>query len=164
MTTEPTAELLPYVSAESDLARLHELVVGDAVIARTFDVDPASAQAIGVVVPGGWSARVLDPADVEHLLDHPRRSSTITFEAATSVKAPGGVEVPSSLTVEVRPYRYLEFVPRIRVRVRARVHQDALQLRAELVHPDAIAAAALEALADALTADGTPTGWIGYPR
>lgn len=285
MNTETTLEAL---TAPSELDRLRAMVVGDAVIARTFDVDPASAEAIGVVVPDGWRAEVLDPAAHEHLLDRPRRatgrarfadpaamadyiaqhsttgttlwldpqlpraiavlndhpplasgwgdhraelellatadwqalirladgawtdqrtfaerledvvdlvkshdgaalltlvnnlvgsssrkvvtadltgsSSTVTFEAAQSVKAPGGVDVPAALVVEVRPYRYLEFVPRIRVRVRARVHQDALQLRAELVHPDLIAERALDALAEALDGEHVPTGWIGTPR
>lgn len=287
MTTEPTA--LEAIASPSDLRELHDLVVGDAVISRTFDVDPASAEAIGVVVPAGWRATTIDPAEHERLLGHPRRatgrvrlnhpgdfatyvqrhaqpgttvwldpaqpravavlndhpplasgwgdhraelqllatadwqalnlladgawtdqrtfaerledvadlvkshdgadlltlvnnlvgtssrkvvtsdltgsSSTVTFEAATSVKAPGGVEVPTSLIVEVRPYRYLEFVPRIRVRIRARVHADALQLRAELVHPDAIAEAALDALAATLDRNAASAGgWIGTPR
>lgn len=280
MTTDP--------KHSTQLDRLHALVVGDAVIARQFDVDPYSAEAIGVVVPDGWRAEVIDPADHERLLGQPRRatgrarfadpagmadyiarhgtpgttlwldprfpravavlndhpplasgwgdhraelellatadwqalnrladgawtdqrtfaerledvvdlvkshdgaalltlvnnlvgtssrkvvtadltgsSSTVTFEAATSVKAPGGVDVPSALTVEVRPYRYLDFGARVRVRVRARVHQDALQLRAELVHPDVIAEAVLDALADALAGEHVPTGWIGTPR
>lgn len=275
-------------STSTELDRLRAMVVGDAVIARMFDVDPADAEALGVVIPEGWRAEVIDPAAHEHLLGRPRRaagrvrfadpagfvdyvtrhgqpgttvwldprfpravavlndhpplasgwgdhraeiellatadwqallrladgawtdqrtfaerledvvdlvkshdgaalltlvnnlvgsssrkvvtadltgsSSTVTFEAATSVKAPGGVDVPAALVVEVRPYRYLEFVPRIRVRVRARVHQDALQLRAELVHPDAIAERSLEALAEAIEGEHIPTGWIGTPR
>lgn len=286
MTTEPTLEA---IASPSDLAELHDLVVGDAVIARTFDVDPASAEAIGVVVPAGWRATTIDPAEHERLLGHPRRatgrvrlndpvdfaayvqrhaqpgttvwldaiepravavlndhpplasgwgdhraelhllatadwqalkrladgawtdqrtfaerledvadivvshdgaalltlvnnlvgtssrkvvtsdltgsSSSVTFEAATAVKAPGGVDVPTSLIVSVRPWRYLEFVPSIRVRVRARVHQDTLQLRAELVHPDAIAEAALDVLAEMLARNAPAArGWIGTPR
>lgn len=287
MTPEPTPELL---STGSDLARLHELVVGDAVIARTLDVDPTAPEAIAVVVPEGWRAEVLDPSRYEHLLATPRRaagtvrfaepdgfaahfqrhksiavtvwadpelpavvavfndhvgrdgrpgwgdhrarlelrptadwqalrvlasgewtgqatfaerledvadlvtshkgadllslvnnltatstrkvvttdltgaSSAVTFEAAQSVKAAGGVEIPTSLIVTVRPYRFLDFAPSLKVRVRVRVHADALQLRAELVHPDVIAEATLEALTDALVGLGVDTPWVGTPR
>lgn len=303
MTTEPTAELLAY---GSDLAKLHDLVVGDAIIARTLDVDPAARDAIAVVVPDGWRAEVLDPARHEHLLPSPRRaagtvrfadpggfadywnrhngitstlwadpeqplavavfndheprfdslhiagdpesndrgthvagwgdhrarlelrptadwqalqalasgewtgqatfaerledvadlvtshkgadlltlvnnltatstrkvvttdltgaSSAVTFEAAQSVKAAGGLEIPTALIVTVRPYRFLDFAPSLKVRVRVRVHSDALQLRAELVHPDVIAEATLDALAAELARLGVPAPWVGVPR
>ncbi len=279
MTTEPTP---------SDLAELHDLVVGDAVTARTFDVDPAAAEAIAVVVPDGWRAERIDPTELEHLLGQPRRatgrvafadpagfadyvgrhyqpgttlwahaevprvvavlndhppltsgwgdhravleliateewrnllkltgggwtdqrpfaealediaelietpeaatvldlvnnlvatssrrvvtadvtgnSSAVTFEAASSVKGVGGVDVPSTLIVRVRPWRYLPFVPQLKVRVRARVHQDALQLRAQLVNGDRVAEAGIAALADHLHGLGTPPVWVGTPR
>lgn len=286
MTTEPA---LDATAPASDLRELHELVVGDALIARTFDIDPAAGEAIGVVVPNGWRAEVLDPADREHLLDQPRRAtgtvrfadpqgfaayvkrheqpgttlwadpdrprvvavlndhpalqsgwgdhravleliateewrhllvfadgawteqrrfaeqledvadliqshpgtavldlvnnltatssrrvvtaditgntSSVTFEASSSVKGVGGLDVPASLIVAVRPWRYLaSFVPQLKVRVRARVHQDALQLRAELVNGDLIAEAGIEALEEYLDELGTPPTWVGTPR
>lgn len=291
MTTEPTLEAI--AAPPSDLAELHDLVVGDAITARTFDVDPAAAEAIAVVVPNGWRAEVLDPADREHLLARPRRatgrvrfadpagfaayvirhlqpgttvwahhevprvvavlndhaeraadlalagwgdhraeleliateewrnllvltgggwtmqrefaerleevaelietpeaatvldlvnnlvatssrrvvtadvtgnSSSVTFEAASSVKGVGGVDVPSTLIVRVHPWRYLPFVPQLKVRVRARVHQDALQLRAQLVGGDRLAEAGIAALGEHLHELGTPPLWVGTPR
>lgn len=285
MTTEPALE---HTAPTSELRELHELVVGDAITARTFDIDPAAAEAIGVVVPNGWRAEVLDPADREHLLDRPRRAtgrvrfadpagfaayvlrhhqpgttlwahaeiprvvavlndhpalqsgwgdhraeleliateewrnllaltaggwtaqrefaerleevaelietpeaatvldlvnnltatssrrvvtaditgntSSVTFEASSSVKGVGGVEVPSTLIVRVRPWRYLPFVPNLKVRVRARVHQDALQLRAQLVNGDRVAEAGIAALGEHLDELGTPPTWVGTPR
>ncbi len=286
MTTEPTAELLAY---GSDLAKLHELVVGDTVIARQFDIDPTDDTAIGTVIPDGWKVHTVDPTAHEHLLDHPRRttgtvihndprgfadywrahhgpaatlwadprrprvtavfndhqaaavagwgdhravldliptadwqalqalasgewtgqatfaerledvadlvtshkgadlltlvnnltatstrkvvttdltgaSSAVTFEAAQSVKAAGGLEIPTALIVTVRPYRFLEFAPSLKVRVRVRVHSDALQLRAELVHPDVIAEATLDALTAELARLAVPAPWVGVPR
>lgn len=271
------------------LDRLHALVVGDAATYRKLPVDPASAEAIAVVVPDGWRTEVLDPAEREHLLERPRRAtgtvrfadpvgfaayvtrheqpgttlwtdpdrprvvavlndhpalqsgwgdhravleliateewrhllvfadgawteqrrfaeqledvadliqshpgtavldlvnnltatssrrvvtaditgntSSVTFEASSSVKGVGGVDVPASLIVAVRPWRYLpSFVPQLKVRVRARVHQDALQLRADLVNGDLIAEAGLEALAEHLAELGAPTAWVGTPR
>lgn len=286
MTTEPTLEA---TAAPSDLAELHDLVVGDAITARQFDIDPAAAEAIGVVVPDGWRTVAVDPSAHEHLLERPRRAtgtvrfadpvgfaayvkrheqpgttlwtdpdrprvvavlndhpalqsgwgdhravleliateewrhllvfadgawteqrrfaeqledvadliqshpgtavldlvnnltatssrrvvtaditgntSSVTFEASSSVKGVGGVDVPASLIVAVRPWRHLpSFVPQLKVRVRARVHQDALQLRADLVNGDLIAEAGLEALAEHLAELGAPTAWVGTPR
>lgn len=289
MTTEPALEL---TAPASELRELHELVVGDAITARTFDIDPAADAAIAAVVPNGWHVEVLDPADREHLLEWPRRAtgrvrfadpagfaayvlrhqnpgttlwahaeiprvvavlndhrppldndgagwgdhraeleliateewrnllaltaggwtaqrefaerleevaelietpeastvldlvnnltatssrrvvtaditgntSSVTFEASSSVKGVGGVEVPSTLIVRVRPWRYLPFVPNLKVRVRARVHQDALQLRAQLVGGDRVAEAGIAALGEHLLDLGTPPVWVGTPR
>lgn len=290
MTAEPTLEA---IASPSDLAKLHDLVVGDAATYRKLPVDPASAEAIAVVVPDGWRAEVLDPAEREHLLarprrvtgrvrfadpsgfaayvvrhlqpgttvwahhdvprvvavlnDHPERAadhalagwgdhradlelvatedwrnllkltaggwiaqrefaealeevaelietpeastvldlvnnlvatssrrvvtadvtgntSSVTFEASSSVKGAGGVDVPSTLIVRVRPWRYLPFVPQLKVRVRARVSDGALQLRAQLVNGDRVAEAGIAALADYLNELGTPPVWVGTPR
>ncbi len=91
-------------------------------------------------------------------------TSSVTFEATSSVKGIGGVEVPSTLIVRVKPWRYLPFVPQLKVRVRARVHQDALQLRAQLVGGDRVAEAGIAALGEHLEDLGTPPVWVGTPR
>ena len=65
MTTEPSLEA---IAAPSDLAELHDLVVGDAITARTFDVDPASASAIAATsrTPQRTTARQRSPSPQQH--------------------------------------------------------------------------------------------------
>ena len=93
-------------------------------------------------------------------------SVSVTVEAGQSVKSKAGMEIPTKITVQLRPYRHLQYDVRFQLRVRIVVNDGQLQFGLSIVKLDDLIERAQDALADdvARALSLARPVWRGVPR
>lgn len=93
-------------------------------------------------------------------------SMSVTLEAGQSVKSRAGLEIPTKVTVQLQPYRHLEYAVKFQLRVRIIVADGQLVFSLSIVKLEDLIEQAQDQLAQAVTAaisDMRPV-WRGTPR